>query len=40
MRWDGRNAGGSPVASGLYLVRIGHQGVTRLRKLAVIRDAE
>lgn len=40
VRWDGRNAGGSPVASGLYLVRIGHQGVTRLRKLAVIRDAE
>ena len=40
VRWDGRNASGRPVASGLYLVRIAHRGVTRLRKLAVIRGAE
>ena len=40
MRWNGRNAYGRPVDSGLYLVRVGHQGVTRLCKLAVIRGAE
>ncbi len=37
LRWDGRNANGRPVDAGLYLVRVAHQGVTRLRKLAVIR---
>ena len=37
VRWDGRNAAGRPVDAGLYLVRVAHQGATRLRKLAVIR---
>ena len=37
VRWDGRNAAGKPVDSGLYLVRVVHQGATQLRKLAVVR---
>ena len=37
VRWDGRNAAGRPVDSGLYLVRVAHQGATRMRKLAVVR---
>jgi len=38
VEWDGRNANGQGVGSGIYYYRVQHEGRTRLGKLAVIRE--
>ncbi|MGH7731103.1 MAG: C25 family cysteine peptidase [Candidatus Eiseniibacteriota bacterium] len=37
VEWDGRDARGTPVAAGLYLVRLQHRGGTLVRRLAIIK---
>jgi flagellar hook assembly protein FlgD len=36
-RWDGRNEAGSPVPSGMYLVRVDTDGFRATRRLTMIR---
>jgi flagellar hook assembly protein FlgD len=36
-RWNGRSGGGSPAASGLYIVRVKAAGTTRSRKMTLVR---
>ncbi len=35
--WDGRNKGGSPVARGLYFVRVSGKGIDETRKVMVVK---
>lgn len=35
--WDGRNQGGSRLASGVYHLRFSHRGVVRSRKVTILR---
>jgi hypothetical protein len=37
VQWDGRNAQGQPVASGVYLVRLSAQGAQHLQKMVIVR---
>jgi hypothetical protein len=37
LQWDGRDAGGHRIASGLYLLRLAADGETRCARLAIIR---
>ena len=36
-RWDGRNASGQTVSSGVYFARIEHEGATRAKKLVLLK---
>jgi hypothetical protein len=35
--WDGRDEGGTPVSSGLYVMRLSSQGRTLEKKMAMIK---
>ena len=35
--WDGKNKGGSPVARGLYFVRVSGKGIDETRKVMVVK---
>jgi hypothetical protein len=37
LEWDGRNAGGEPVASGTYAIRVDGGGVRAILRVVVIR---
>ena len=37
VRWDGRDAHGRPVSSGIYFYRLATQGFTQPRKMVLIR---
>ena len=37
VRWNGRSGGGSPAASGVYIVRVEAAGATRSRKMTLVR---
>jgi len=38
MTWDGTNAGGSPVARGMYFIRVVGPGLDEVRKVMVVKD--
>jgi len=37
VRWDGRNASGHPVASGVYLIRLDAAACRQIRRVALVR---
>jgi hypothetical protein len=38
MTWDGTNAGGNPVARGMYFVRVVGPDIDEIRKVMVIKN--
>jgi flagellar hook assembly protein FlgD len=38
MTWDGTNAGGNPVARGVYFIRVVGPGIDEIRKVMVVKN--
>ncbi len=38
LTWDGSNAGGNPVARGIYFIRVVGPGIDEIRKVMVVKN--